>query len=45
MRGDDEIRAIELEVAHRRHRHVELERLPIVAIVERDVNAALSARH
>ena len=40
---DDEIVAVDLEVAHRRHRQVELQRLPVVAVVERDERAALGA--
>src|SRR5438270_6025027 len=45
MRRDDEIVAVELEVAHRCHWHIQLERLPVVAIVERDVDATLSSGH
>ena len=40
---DDEIVAVDFEVAHRRHRQVELQRLPVVAVVERDERAALGA--
>ena len=43
MSRDNEIVAVELEVAHRRHRHVEPERLPVVAVVKRDVDAALGS--
>ena len=38
-----EIVAVDLEVAHRRHRQIELQRLPVVAVVERDERAALGA--
>ncbi len=44
MRRDDQVVVVELEVAHRRRRQVELECLPVVAIVERDEDSALRAR-
>ena len=39
--GDDEVVAVDLEVAHGDARQVELQRLPVVAVVERDVHAEL----
>jgi hypothetical protein len=44
VRRDDEIVFIELEIAHRRHRQVELEPLPAVAVVERYEGTALRSR-
>ena len=41
--ADDEIVLVDLEVAHRRDRQVELQRLPGVAVVERHERAALGA--
>ncbi len=41
--ADDQIVAVDLEVAHRRHRQVQLQRLPVVAVVERHERRALGA--
>src|SRR6185312_13539272 len=43
VRADDEIVAIDLEIAHRSDGQVELDRLPVVAVVERHERAALGA--
>ena len=43
VRRNYQIVAVDLEVAHRRHRQVELERLPVVSIIERDVHSTLGA--
>ena len=43
MRGDDEIVAVHLDVAHRGRRQAVLQRLPGRAVVERDEDAALGA--
>src|SRR5713226_7535006 len=40
MRGDDEVVAVNDEVAHGGMRQILLQRLPMVAIVERDVDRA-----
>ncbi len=41
VRGDDEVVAVHLDVAHGRHRQVELQRLPLRAVVVRDVHPLL----
>ena len=41
--GDDEIVAVNGQIAHRGDRQVELQRLPVVAVVERNVNAEFGA--
>ena len=41
VRGGDQVAAVDREVADRRHRQVELQRLPVVAVVERHVDARL----
>ena len=43
MRPDDEIIAVDLEVAHRRDGEVELQRLPIVTVIQRHERSALGA--
>ena len=45
MRADDEVVVVDLEVTNGRHRQVELQRLPRVAVVDRDERAALGAAH
>ena len=45
MRADDEIVVVDLEVAHRRDRQVELERLPRVAIVQGDEGTTFRPAH
>src|SRR6202790_810897 len=43
VRADDEIVAVDREVAHRRMRQIELHRLPVVAIIEGDVHGGFRA--
>ena len=43
VRADDQIVAVNREVAHGRGRQVQLQRLPVVAVVERDEDAELGA--
>src|SRR5258705_4079993 len=38
---DYQVVAVDHQVAHRRYRHVELERLPVVAVIEGDVHTTL----
>src|SRR5262249_25133151 len=44
VRADDQVGAVDRQVAHRGVRQVELKRLPMVAVVERDMYCSLSAR-
>src|SRR5262249_15821386 len=41
VRSDDQIISLDHEIMHRSDRHVELERLPVAAIVEREVDSQL----
>ena len=43
VRGDDQVVVPLVEITDRGHRQVELQRLPVVAVVERDVDAELGA--
>ena len=44
MRGDDQVVAMDHQVAHGDRREVELERLPVVPVVEGDVHAEFGGR-
>ena len=43
VRADDQVVVLDDEVADRRRRHVQPQRLPVVAVVERDVDLRLGA--
>ena len=45
VRGHDEVVLVKSEIAHRAWRQVELQRLPVVAVVERHEDAELGAGH
>ena len=42
VRADDEVVVLDHEVADRRRRHVQPQRLPVLAVVERDVDLPVS---
>src|SRR5258708_15273434 len=41
MRGDDQVFVFHHQIMYRRYRQIELQRLPVIAIVERKVNTQL----
>ena len=44
VRADDDVVVVDHEIADRRGRHVQPQRLPVIAVVERDIDLRLACR-